>query len=473
MPFALTLRFRIISLFALFTILIFAAFTALLISRQLDVITENNRYRARVGTFAVKGSFERALLSTVQTGDPEKAFQNLIPILQKGELVDEILVADLNGKVVAASNSYLVGSTLMGTELSNARYASENYSPQNWLHAIVEPGRIEAYVPVTIDDAPRYVAVLRHSLGNMGQAIRQSAGLVTGAGAGLLVIIAPFCLVLIRSILGPIRALNEATREISSGNLGRKVEVTTEDELGDLAETFNEMTSALVAMKARAENANPLTKLPGNNMIHEEIEKRLKSKKKFVAVYSDLDNFKAFNDKYGIGAGDKAIKLTAQIMREAIQKKDPAGFLGHEGGDDFFILTSPEKSGQVTDYVCREFDKRVRQFYSQEDQARGKIVSKDREGNVKEFPIMTISLAGVSNADKTLTSYAQITNICAEVKKKAKLVSKSGGKSAFVLDRRTREGEQSDRKPGGASPPEKSPGPAPEPPAAGSDPSSP
>ena len=197
------------------------------------------------------------------------------------------------------------------------------------------------------------------------------------------------------------------------------------------------MTQALVVMKARAENANPLTKLPGNNMIHEAIEKRIKEKKKFVAVYSDLDNFKAFNDKYGIGAGDQAIKLTAEIMREAIRKGGPGDFLGHEGGDDFILLTTPEKSDAVTGHVCTEFDKRVRQFYSAEDQAQGFIMSKDREGNVKQFPIMTISLAGVGNMVRQLTSYAEVTNICAEVKKKVKMTSKETGKSSFYLDKRS------------------------------------
>src|SRR3990167_4601881 len=108
------------------------------------------------------------------------------------------------------------------------------------------------------------------------------------------------------------------------------------------------MAASLVSLKARGENANPLTKQPPNNMIHEEIEKRIKGKKKFVAVYSDLDNFKAFNDKYGIGAGDQAIRLTAAIMKEAIRKGAPGDFLGHEGGDDFILLTTPEKMDAVT-----------------------------------------------------------------------------------------------------------------------------
>jgi len=433
----MSLRYRIISLVALFAIILIAAFTTLLISRQLHVITENNQFRARIGTFAAKGAFERTLLSHSRTGNPPAAFQKLIPILQEGQLAEEVTIADLKGKVAASVNPERLGASITEEDLHWSEYARKTYSPKTWFYAQILPGEIIFYAPITLDDVPQYIAILKYSLGNMPDAIRQVGKICILVALGVIGVIVPLCLLLIQAILGPIRILNRATKEIAAGNLGLKVDVPTEDELGELAGTFNSMTTALVKMKERAENANPLTKLPGNNVIHEAIEKRIKDKKKFVAVYSDLDNFKAFNDKYGIGAGDQAIKLTAQIMKEAIAKGSPGDFLGHEGGDDFILLTTPEKTDAVTGHVCAEFDKRVRQFYSAEDQAQGFIMSKDREGNLKQFPIMTISLAGVGNIVRELTSYAEVTNICAEVKKKAKMTSKTTGKSSFYLDQRT------------------------------------
>ncbi len=443
MPIRLTLRFRIITLVALFAILLVAAFTALLLQHQLRAITEANYNRARIGTLAVRTALQQTVLSGLRTGNPAEGFEKLLQTLQEGQLVEDALVADLKGKVIAAAQPRLKGSALLAQDAKNAEYARKTYSPRNWRYPRVDEQEVRFYVPVTVDDVPQFIAVLRYSLGNMSQALRQVSGLCTLVAVAVLGLVVPLVLLLVRSILGPIQGLNRATQDIAAGNLSQQVEVATDDELGELAETFNDMAKTLVVMKARAENANPLTKLPGNNVIHEEIEKRIKGKKKFVAVYSDLDNFKAFNDKYGIGAGDQAIKLTAQVMKEAMKKGATGDFLGHEGGDDFIILTTPEKTDAVTGHVCAEFDKRVRQFYSEEDQARGKIVSKDREGNVKEFPIMTISLAGVGNIVRELTSYAEVTNICAEVKKKAKMTSKTTGKSSFYLDKRTgTEGEE-------------------------------
>ncbi|MCM8794734.1 MAG: GGDEF domain-containing protein [Candidatus Omnitrophica bacterium] len=434
----LTLRVRIIGLVALFAFLLIAAFFALLVTRQLQQINENNKFRARIGTFAAKGGFERILLSSIRTGEmnPAKGFQKLIPLLQEGQLAEEILVSDMKWTIVAASDESRIGLPLTEDQGIWATQAKTIYSPKNWFYARVNPGDVTFYAPITLEEKPEYMAILRYSLGNMGEAAQQSMAACVITALAVLLLVVPLALLLIQAILGPISELNRATKDIATGNLTQRVSVETEDELGELGKTFNEMSSALVAMRERAENANPLTKLPGNNVIHEEIEKRIKGNVKFVAVYSDLDNFKAFNDKYGIGAGDQAIKLTAKIMRESLKHGAPGDFLGHEGGDDFILLTTPEKAEAVTSYICSEFDKRVREFYSAEDKQQGYIVSKDREGNVKHFPIMTVSLAGVTNAERKLSSYAEVTNICAEIKKYAKNSSKTAGKSSFFLDRR-------------------------------------
>jgi hypothetical protein len=150
-----------------------------LINRQLQVITENNQYRARVGTFSAKGAFERTLLSTIRAGNPPEAFQKLIPILREGQLAEEVVVADLEGKIVAAAQPSLKDTFLSGEEAKNANYARKTYSPKSWFYPRVDPGQIRFYAPITIDDVPQYVAVFHYSLGNMDQAIRQVSNLCT------------------------------------------------------------------------------------------------------------------------------------------------------------------------------------------------------------------------------------------------------------------------------------------------------
>ena len=47
-------------------------------------------------------------------------------------------------------------------------------------------------------------------------------------------------------------------------------------------------------------DANPITQLPGNNSIREYISRLIEKQEKCCVLYADLDNFKVYNDKYGL-----------------------------------------------------------------------------------------------------------------------------------------------------------------------------
>src|SRR3989338_8333973 len=57
--------------------------------------------------------------------------------------------------------------------------------------------------------------------------------------------------------------------------------------------------------------ANPLTRLPGNISIINELQNRVGKKAPLAVVYADLDKFKSYNDKYGFEHGDGVIRETA------------------------------------------------------------------------------------------------------------------------------------------------------------------
>jgi len=181
-----------------------------------------------------------------------------------------------------------------------------------------------------------------------------------------------------------------------------------------------------------ATNANPLTGLPGNLIIEEKLKQALKQD--FAALYIDLDNFKAFNDKYGFEMGDRALKLTASILKEIVADYDEKDvFLGHIGGDDFLALLY--NLGHVMEWVERiisEFDARIPSLYSQEDLERGYIMIRDRRGEMQNFPIMGISIAVVDNENRQFTNYLEVSEVAAQLKKKAKMIEGS----AWVNNRR-------------------------------------
>ncbi|MDD5237240.1 MAG: response regulator, partial [Candidatus Omnitrophica bacterium] len=116
---------------------------------------------------------------------------------------------------------------------------------------------------------------------------------------------------------------------------------------------------------ASALEANPLTRLPGNISIMDEINKRLEQNKIFAFSYLDLDKFKAYNDTYGFERGDEVIKETARILLRAIKEKGSANdFIGHIGGDDVVIVAEVGEIDAVCRYIIEEFEKVVPQFYN-------------------------------------------------------------------------------------------------------------
>lgn len=180
-------------------------------------------------------------------------------------------------------------------------------------------------------------------------------------------------------------------------------------------------------------DANPLTKLPGNISIKQEICKRLEDKVKMAVCHVDLRQFKAFNDKYGFEHGDKVIRFTGELITKITRKAGlDSDFVGHIGGDDFIIICEPARVDHICQEILVRFDQGITDFYSQEDRTRGYIISLDRKSNINKFPIMTMYIAVVTNEHIELSCAEEISEIGAELGGYAKTFSRS----IYIKDRR-------------------------------------
>ena len=169
-----------------------------------------------------------------------------------------------------------------------------------------------------------------------------------------------------------------------------------------------------------ASSQPPLPRLPGNIAIEHEVRRRFEAREPWAVIYADLDNFKAFNDHYGFVRGDDAIRLVATTMSDTIKRiGEESDFLGHIGGDDFIIVTHPQRAENLARTVAETFDRDVRPLYNVTDRTRGWIAAKDRRGNNVRFPLMSLSLAIVT-ASPRITSYQSIGEVAAELKSFAK-----------------------------------------------------
>jgi len=178
---------------------------------------------------------------------------------------------------------------------------------------------------------------------------------------------------------------------------------------------------------------SPLTRLPGNLAIEAELRRRLETREPFAVLYLDLDHFKAFNDVYGFTHGDEAIQLVATTAVDVVRRRGTTqDFVGHIGGDDFLIVTLPERSEEIAREIIDAFDRDIRKLYTANDLRQGYIETRDRRGTLNRYPIMSLSIAIVSNEQRALHNYAQIGEAAAELKRYAKSI----GGSVYVKDKR-------------------------------------
>ncbi|CAG0961307.1 putative diguanylate cyclase DgcQ [Geobacteraceae bacterium] len=239
----------------------------------------------------------------------------------------------------------------------------------------------------------------------------------------------------VHTISTSIRKLKKGMHRIAEGDFDYDPQIPTGDEIGALAEDFSRMGRKLKELEQISLDASPLTRLPGNIAIERVLNRRLQSGDPFAVCYADLDNFKAFNDRYGYIKASEVIKLTGELIDETV--RDIAGgdaFVGHVGGDDFVMVVGADRGASLCEAVIGRFDDFIRNHYSAEDLARGAIEGVDRYGVSRTFPIMSISVAVVISKKGEFSSAVEIAKAAADIKD---LLKKSPGSNYLINRRRT------------------------------------
>ena len=190
---------------------------------------------------------------------------------------------------------------------------------------------------------------------------------------------------------------------------------------------------ALLRRSDRNTGVHPSTRLPGTFAIEAEIARRLAASEKFGVCYADLDHFKEFNDRYGYYQGDRVIRMLAMILHDVVKGTcGDGGFVGHIGGDDFIFLVPLDAVSETCGEIIAVFDSLVPVQYSEQDRRAGYFFGKDRRGQLHRVPLMTLSIGVATNARRTFTHAAQVSDLATEMKTYAK--SQPG--SVYSVDRR-------------------------------------
>jgi diguanylate cyclase (GGDEF)-like protein len=189
--------------------------------------------------------------------------------------------------------------------------------------------------------------------------------------------------------------------------------------------------AAVLRRSAELRALNPLSGLPGNVAIANEIARRLDGDDGSACMYVDLDHFKEFNDHYGFARGDQVIVGMARLLLGVAAHHDEV-FVGHVGGDDFVLILSDAEAPDVAREIVRDFDSIAQSLYDQTDRARGGIVRTDRRGVEVHLPFVTVSIGIVSIARSRFHDSVAVSRAAAEVKE----IAKRRDESSWAIDRR-------------------------------------
>ncbi len=170
----------------------------------------------------------------------------------------------------------------------------------------------------------------------------------------IVLIIATMLIAISILMLRPLKHLSLAVRELSYGNLMPHLPLSSKDELGQLAQSFQEMAGNLEKSRLKIERLayhDSLTGLPNRFQAHQMLRHMIalakRENNKMAVLFLDLDNFKRVNDTLGHQIGDQLLKETAirlsSILRaeDIIHQENPRpsdDVLARLGGDEFVIL---------------------------------------------------------------------------------------------------------------------------------------
>jgi diguanylate cyclase (GGDEF)-like protein len=164
---------------------------------------------------------------------------------------------------------------------------------------------------------------------------------------------------------------------------------------------------------------SPVTGLPSSKLIEDQLRKVMR-RQDWSVLYMGINHIDDFNDAYGFVAGDDVLRFTAMLLMEVVDEVGAGSeFIGHIGGDDFIVVSTPEASPQIRTRLVQRFNEEVETFYNFKDRERGYIEVDDGAGQVLKVPLMSLAVGLVHHDAVPFADIREITEVAAEARRRA------------------------------------------------------
>jgi diguanylate cyclase len=145
-----------------------------------------------------------------------------------------------------------------------------------------------------------------------------------------------------RRITGPIKALSASAMRLGAGDHATPVQVASNDEVQELAQSFETMRQGMQQREAQIRRLaywDELTNLPNRAQFRQHVAQQIAHSQRdgvpCAVVMLDLDRFKHVNDVLGHSFGDRLLRAIGQRLAGA-HRRD-GDLIARLGGDEFAI----------------------------------------------------------------------------------------------------------------------------------------
>lgn len=149
-------------------------------------------------------------------------------------------------------------------------------------------------------------------------------------------------MVMLRSVIPPLKKLNQGAKQISRGNF-KPLEFPHRNEFTQVFDTFNAMAANLAQNQAELKDLAMRDGLTGllnrrefQRLLEQEIDRARRANSQVSVILLDIDHFKKINDSFGHQVGDQVLRQISTLLTEQIRTMD---HLARYGGEEFVIIT--------------------------------------------------------------------------------------------------------------------------------------
>ncbi|MBZ0289016.1 MAG: response regulator [Anaerolineae bacterium] len=131
---------------------------------------------------------------------------------------------------------------------------------------------------------------------------------------------------------------------------------------------------------ARQSTANPVTDLPENELVQEKLNGLVTAENDWALLLMAIGGLGDFREQYGFVAADDVMRAVTLMIRNAVREHGSEDdFIGHIGPEDFIVVTTPEKIGEIRERIENRIRQSREYFYPLKDRERAKEAAESNQ----------------------------------------------------------------------------------------------